>query len=201
MMNASSSAAPGADVLERIRSATTKRHDTLDRRMPLSVEEPTLADYRDHLVLLAAWLGPIEAWFSRFDDGPQSAAVLAPLARLPLIADDLADPRIPQGGLHIDPITLPSPSMQPDSAYRWGVSYVVEGSQLGGAVLYRRLAASLAPHPLAYLRGIDGAPGPRWQQFIRALRTNVLSEDEIDRACMGACDAFDSLIALLPAHA
>jgi heme oxygenase len=38
-------------------------------------------------------------------------------------------------------------------AWRWGVCYVIEGSQLGGAVLYKRLHERLAPHPLRYLKG------------------------------------------------
>ena len=82
------------------------------------------------------------------------------------------------------------------AAYRWGVSYVIEGSRLGGAVLYRRLANQLAPHPLRYLRADGVAPGPRWQHFLRALRAHVQGAPAIAEACRGACDAFDSLIAL-----
>ena len=84
---------------------------------------------------------------------------------------------------------------QAGAAYRWGVCYVVEGSQLGGAVLYKRLASRLVPHPLDYLRG-NGSPGPRWQQFLAALRANVVEPAQIEDACAGARDAFDRLIAL-----
>jgi heme oxygenase len=62
-------------------------------------------------------------------------------------------------------------------------------------VLYKRLAPALAPHPLAYLRGA-GSPGPRWQQFLAALRAHVVDADQVADACQGACDAFDSLITL-----
>jgi heme oxygenase len=85
---------------------------------------------------------------------------------------------------------------QASEAYRWGVSYVIEGSQLGGAVLYKRLAERLAPHPLNYLRG-EEPPGPRWQQFITALRGAVTTAPQIEEACRGAQLAFDSLITLL----
>ena len=84
---------------------------------------------------------------------------------------------------------------QGSAGWRWGVCYVIEGSQLGGAVLYKRLAPALAPHPLAYLRG-NGSPGPRWQQFLAALRTHVVEPAQIEDACAGARDAFDRLIAL-----
>jgi heme oxygenase (biliverdin-IX-beta and delta-forming) len=97
-------------------------------------------------------------------------------------------------------VTFP-PSAQDDSAYRWGVCYVVEGSQLGGAVLYKRLRAQLAPHPLHFL-GADGAPvGPRWQQFVHALRVSIVTDEARARACEGAVDAFDSLLSLLPSCA
>jgi heme oxygenase len=77
---------------------------------------------------------------------------------------------------------------------------VVEGAQLGGAVLYKRLAGRLAPHPLAYLRGAPDGPGPRWKIFIAALRAALADPAAIEQACGGAADAFDRLIAL-QAHA
>jgi heme oxygenase len=80
-------------------------------------------------------------------------------------------------------------------AYRWGVCYVIEGSHLGGAVLYQRLHERLAPHPLRYLRGAPGGPGPRWRAFMQALRANVRKPAEVADACAGACDAFDAILA------
>jgi heme oxygenase (biliverdin-IX-beta and delta-forming) len=170
--------------------------------MPLSKAHPTIDDYRDHLLLLNAWLGPVEAWLSRFDDGPQNRDVLSPVRRVPLIESDLRHASIaPLTHVEqIEPVTFP-PSAHNDSAYRWGVCYVVEGSQLGGAVLYKRLRAQLAPHPLHFL-GADGVPvGPRWQQFVHALRVSIVTDEARARACEGAVDAFDSLLSLLPSCA
>jgi hypothetical protein len=76
------------------------------------------------------------------------------------------------------------------------VCYVIEGSQLGGAVLYQRLAGALAPHPLRYLRGEGGGPGPRWRAIMQALRGAVRTPGEIADACEGACAAFDRMLAL-----
>jgi heme oxygenase len=77
------------------------------------------------------------------------------------------------------------------------VAYVVEGSQLGGAVLHKRLADQLAPHPLRYLAGAgEAGPGPRWRAFMLALRAQVQGEEEVAEACSGACDAFDRILAL-----
>lgn len=187
-----------ADVLGALRRATAERHDILDRAMPLAAAAPSLADYGAHLALLHAWLAAIEAWLAGYDDGPQERALLAPIARAAIIEADLAHPAMPAQ------LPLPTPAARAwpanaSAAYRWGVCYVVEGSQLGGAVLFKRLRGVLAPHPLAYL-GADGAAvGARWQHFVALLRASVSAPCAVADACAGACDAFDSLLALMDA--
>jgi heme oxygenase len=177
------------DVLTALRAATAERHAELDTRTPLAADAPDLRAYRDHLHLLQAWLTPLQPALA---DAPSG---LPPRDYLALIRADLAHPAL--AGLPALPALQPAPLPQlDDAAYRWGVRYVVEGSQLGGAVLYKRLHEKLAPHPLVYLRG-DGPPGPRWQQFLAALRGAVVSERQIEQACHGARQAFDSLIGLL----
>ncbi|NYE61596.1 heme oxygenase [Duganella sp. 1224] len=181
------------DVLTVLRAATAARHAELDTRTPLAAPAPDLRAYRDHLALLAAWLAPLQAALARHADGPQGALPMRDhLARLHA---DLADAAL--AGLPPPPplAALPWPA-QDDAAWRWGVAYVIEGSQLGGAVLYKRLAERLAPHPLDYLRG-DGPPGPRWQAFLAALRAEVTTPAQIEQACAGARQAFDRLLALL----
>ena len=192
------------DVLAALRAATAERHAELDAQTPLAAAQVDLAAYAAHLRLLEQWLAPVPAWLERFDDGPRlpdylgairadlAHASLAPLTSPTSVA--LAAP-----AASVPPPSDPAWPAQASAAYRWGVCYVVEGSQLGGAVLYKRLAPALAPHPLAYLRGA-GSPGPRWQQFLAALRTRVLDAHQIDEACRGARDAFDRLIALNQAN-
>lgn len=189
------------DILAALRTATASRHAELDQGMPLAAPAPSLDDYRDHLALLRRWLRPIEAWQARFADGPQDAALLPAAPHLPQIDADLADPALLAAAAEAGdaPVTMtPEAAWHGDdgSAYRWGVSYVIEGSRLGGAVLYRRLAERLAPHPLRYLHADGVPPGPRWQHFIRTLRAQVSEPAAIAAACQGARDAFDSLIAL-----
>jgi heme oxygenase len=174
------------DVLTALRAATAERHAELDTRTPLAAEAPDLRAYRDHLRLLEAWLVAIQ---------PAPVDGLPSRDYLSLIRADLAHPAL--DGLPAAPALSAEPwGQQDDAAYRWGVAYVVEGSQLGGAVLYKRLAERLAPHPLGYLRG-EGSPGPRWQQFLAGLRAAVVTPAQIDQACQGARQAFDSLIGLL----
>ena len=180
------------DALKALRAATSERHTLLDTGLPLAAESPTLDDYATHLRMLRTWLAPIEDWLA---NGPGPADALAPLRRIPLIDSDLHHPSLPQ---QREPM-LNVQTYWPDdasAAYRWGVAYVAEGSQLGGVVLYQRLSSQLAPHPLSYLRGETAGPGPRWRNFMLALKQNVSSEQQVAEACAGACDAFDRILAL-----
>lgn len=188
-MNRTHQAAGGADPLQALRAATASRHEQLDSGLPIGAPDASLSDYARHLRMLQAWLAPLEAWLARFDDGPRFDQ--AP--RLALIAADLAEPGMPD---------LPAMAARADwpgdasPAWRWGVNYVIEGSQLGGAVLYGRLAGPLAPHPLRYLKGSDAGPGPRWRAFMQGLREQVRTPAEIAEACAGGCAAFDAILAL-----
>ena len=179
------------DILGALRAATAERHTKLDTGLAIGSEHGTLHDYREHLLMLRCWLAPLEAWLAGFDDGPQLA--LPVVLRTPLIDADLADPAMQAGeSMPQDAASWP---VEASAAYRWGVVYVIEGSQLGGAVLYQRLKVALAPHPLAYLRGTPEGPGPRWRSFMQALKANVRTEGEVAEACRGACDAFDRILA------
>lgn len=187
--------ASDADAVSALRAATASRHHALDSALAIARPGATVDDYVHHLQLLRRWLGPLEAWLHGYADGPHRAPGLAPPNRLALIESDLADAG--RGGAQ--PGGAVADASWPADAsvsYRWGVSYVIEGSQLGGAVLYARLAAALAPHPLRYLRGDIGGPGPRWRAFMLALRAQVRTPGEVADACAGACAAFDRIIAL-----
>jgi heme oxygenase len=179
-----------ADPLAALRLATASRHQELDSGLPIGAADASLEDYATHLAMLRAWLAPLQAWMAGFGNGPQFDQT----ARLALIDQDLAEQGMPAAPAVPDALDAWPSAASP--AWRWGVCYVIEGSQLGGAVLYQRLHAQLAPHPLRYLKGLDAGPGPRWRTFMLALREHVRSPAEIDDACAGACAAFDSILAL-----
>ncbi|HEY5799711.1 MAG TPA: biliverdin-producing heme oxygenase [Burkholderiaceae bacterium] len=164
--------------------------------MPLALPQPTLADYRLHLLQLRHWLTPLLAWLAAYGDGPQGEPALPAIDRLCALQADLDDRALPACNDELTPPAWPWPAGA-NAAYRWGVCYVIEGSQLGGAVLYKKLAASLAPHPLRYLQGTsDGLAAPRWLRFIGAMRQQVVSAADIENAARGAADAFDALLAI-----
>jgi heme oxygenase len=163
--------------------------------MPLSQTTPSLDDYREHLQIIRAWLEPLECWLHQFADGPQGPQAPPARHRVSVILADLADTehlgdmaQSPRQAHHRWPNDA-------RCAYRWGICYVVEGSQLGGAALYRRLAPALSPHPLRYLRAGLEESRDRWPQFLSALRAD-LEPSTVAIACSGAADAFDSLLDL-----
>nr|WP_315399610.1 biliverdin-producing heme oxygenase [uncultured Duganella sp.] len=177
------------DALAALRRTTARLHAELDAHTPLAADAADLRAYHDHLRLLEAWLAPIECWLARFDDGPRLPQYLR------AIRHDLAHATL-EG---MTPRTRVEAGADWPAAcspaWRWGVCYVIEGSQLGGAVLYKRLRERLAPHPLDYLRGA-GSPGPRWQRFVGELREHVTDPARIAEACEGARQAFATLIEL-----
>jgi heme oxygenase len=195
-MNRTTEAARGAafklDPLAALRSATASRHEELDSGLPIGAADASLSDYAAHLAMLRAWLAPLQAWLAGFEDGPRFDQA----ARLALIERDMAEQGMPAAPSIPGAVAEPAWPLGASPAWRWGVSYVIEGSQLGGAVLYQRLHERLAPHPLRYLKGDAAGPGPRWRAFMQALREHVRSPEEIAEASAGACAAFDSILAL-----
>jgi heme oxygenase len=187
-------------VLGALREATAARHELLHRIMPLSMDSVAVSDYLAHLRVLRAWLAPLQAWLDTFRDGPQVAGAAFRMNRLALIDADLADPSADLQALSLPvadaTVAAARWSGHRSAAYRWGVCYVIEGSRLGGAVLYAQLRERLAPHPLSYLKVGRDALGPQWQAFNREIGADVQTPDAIREACEGAADAFDSLIVL-----
>lgn len=182
----------GPDPIAALRAATGPQHEILDTGLPLAQSDAGLPAYVAHLQMLDGWLRPIQVWLAHFADGPQQPGLLPAVDRLALIESDL---RLAGAGAGSATDSAPWPP-HASAAYRWGVAYVVEGSQLGGAVLYKRLAERLAPHPLAYLKPGEEGPGPRWRVFMAALREQVQSEHDIRDACAGAQAAFARILAL-----
>ena len=169
------------DVLAALRDATTERHRIVDRVLPLAGPHPTQDDYFEHLRLMRAWLSPLERWLG---SGTRDTA---------RVEADLAHAGIP---FDPEPDCLGKISWRADASapYRWGARYVIEGSRLGAAALYRRLRFTLRADNLRYLRGEGSASADRWARFLRELRAAVQNPADIAEACRGAGDAFDALL-------
>ena len=173
------------DILDALRAATAPLHAEVDQCLPLANPSPDLADYRAHLRLLDAWMHRLAA----FDPPPAPLEAHRTAVAVDLRACDallLSHAEAPQQDA--------TPTLPRGAAFLWGVSYVLEGSRLGGRVLYRRLAERLAPHPLDYLQGAGEQTGAHWKSFVSRLQAQPFGPDEVRSACEGAVDAFDLLL-------
>ena len=178
------------DAVAAIRSATQQLHDRLDRNLPLAQTAPTLADYAIHIGMLRDWQISLAPWLRRTSSSAAS---------LQLIEQDLADCPAEIAALAQPATPDLRRLLQADDgsqAFCWGIAYVLEGSRLGGQVLYRRLSAPLAPHPLRYLshRGERKAAGPSWPAMLASLRSELASMEAQAAACCGAVAAFEMLV-------
>jgi heme oxygenase (biliverdin-IX-beta and delta-forming) len=183
---------PAPDALDAVREATRARHAYVDTHMPLAQAAAGLRHYREHLALLAQWLAPLQQQLAA-QPGPLLRYATVMQRRLAQMHADLA-----ATGASPAPQDA-APALPPQAAaFWWGVAYVIEGSQLGAAVLHRQLSATLAPFEPAYLGGAAQGPGGAWRTFLADLREHVSGAQPVAQCCRGACWAFDRLIALLP---
>jgi heme oxygenase (biliverdin-IX-beta and delta-forming) len=173
------------DAVQVLREATHSLHETLDRQLPLSRPDATLADYALHLTVLRDWHRALLPWLSRTASDASS---------LDLMARDLADCTGSLPPLPLPDLTAVHAADDGSDAFCWGMAYVLEGSRLGGKVLYRRLQAPLSPHPLRYL-GERNAQGPSWPQTLASLRTQLATPEARTSGCRGAVAAFELLLA------
>lgn len=170
---------------DRLRTETRPAHRGLDHH-------PLLAPLIHASLSNAAYAAALSALH-----GPQQAieAILAPVVpqtkfppRLPDLERDLAIL-----GISPCPLTVAMPQIQSE-AQLIGVMYVIEGSNLGGAVIARQLETSLsATAPRDFFRNSGGTA--RWAMFWQFAQT-FCQED----AFSDVTDAANQTFALYKAH-
>ena len=170
-----------------LRRATHALHQRLDSRLPLGRDVPSLADYAIHLCVLRDWQRALAPWLSR------TASMVGSITLLAQDIEDCPPCRLTPAYLRVADVGVVLPGDDGSEAFCWGVAYVLEGSRLGGQVLYGRLRAHLAPHPLRYLQ--HGTGGPSWPDTLRALHMQLSSPCSQAAACCGAVAAFELLLA------
>jgi heme oxygenase len=181
--------------LEALRSATRQRHHALDSRLPVAQPGAGHRDYVRHLEVLYGWLKPLNGhvWSLGWPDVINAATRGN---KINLIEHDLK--LAANLGLceAIEPaLCARVPHLNRLDAYAVGVAYVIEGAQLGGAMLARRLAAEPVLPAFSYLVGYGQATSSMWKQFLAFMDETVTTSQQIEQAVRGACDAFDTLIA------
>jgi heme oxygenase len=177
------------DARTALRRATQHLHAEVDASLPLSQPDLTLSDYRAHLRLLLDWTGRLRSL-------PVDTHLIDTQALA--LATDLRECDRLLGAETLTPWPDAGPDVsvrEPVGAFGWGVAYVVEGSQLGGQVMYRRLLETLAPHPLEFLHGAGRGTGANWKAFVAQLDAQLSTPEQVRAACEGAVEAFAMLLA------
>ncbi len=173
-------------VHQTLREGTRERHETLDRGLALADGPVDRDSYLNYLRALLGWLEPLEQRLWQLG-WPASLRAAERAGKSAWLRQDLAET-----GAHAPPCH-DSPRLQAPDAYALCVAYVVEGSQLGGRFLAKRLENVVPTLPLRYLRGYGEQVGPLWKEFLVHLDSEAGALGREAQALQGACDAFDSL--------
>ncbi|SDM20852.1 Heme oxygenase [Oryzisolibacter propanilivorax] len=193
------------DALARLRAATRAVHEQLDRQLPIAQPGAGLEAYRIHASALLPWLTALAPELQGLA-ARVPGLVLEPQLQLQRLHADLHDLGLAPHDLAAAAAVaavqqlLQAHAGAHQDAVRWGLAYVVEGSQLGGQVLHRQLAPRAGTHPLRYLQGSGAGTGARWRAFVALLQQHVQTPADVAAACAGALAAFAALQACFDAQ-
>ncbi len=169
-----------AYVLETIRARTQVLHTRLEAHLDLPHQLSSPALYTR---LLARYLGlyrPIEALIAVQPASLHTAIGWPDRRRVPLLESDLLALGLTENAIqNLSTYTFPPGLHQPDAI--WGALYVLEGSNLGGQIIYRQIHESLGfdQHTgAAFFFGDGPATGPHWKRFLAALESNVTHPED-----------------------
>jgi heme oxygenase len=179
------------DILRPLRDASGALHHALDTQLAIARDDASLDDYLGHLRSLRPWLRDIRSALRAPGDPALDQAARRIDERLAALELDLGTASEVAAEPAVGPFVEEA---RREPAFAWGLAYVVEGSQRGGAVMHRRLAPRLAPHPLRYFV-VDGL-GARWRDFVAQLGTALRDDPAaVAAAQRGAVAAFERLLA------
>ncbi|ARP81644.1 hypothetical protein CAL12_13050 [Bordetella genomosp. 8] len=180
------------DVHATLKDATRERHERLDGSLRIGAADAGYADYVAYIAALGGWLRPVEdALWAR--DWPASLHPQARRDKSARIDRDLAAARALGEQVPVAPACDRLPSVGRSRAYDAGVMYVIEGSQLGGRMMAKRLRQAWPDREFHYMDGYGADLGALWKDFTAFLGEALRSQADLDEAVAGARDAFDSL--------
>lgn len=180
---------------DQLKSSTAQSHDRLDRE--LRNFDP-FVDQRHYRIFLMLMLNLHQrcsdsiAYVESQVDLPARKISLEELIRSDLqslnhsgsIANCDSQPRQSQGNL--------DGASHKSAESMWGEAYVMEGSAMGGEMMFRQ-AESALPVGLgrSYLRQLSLDAGERWRAFVLALKSIEASGLDADKVVIAAGNMFD----------
>ncbi len=152
-------------ILDDLKSRTAEAHASLERRLLLAQEAPSLADYWNYLAAMHGFVAPLEAAFEHLPASVSGSLELPRRRKAQLILQDLERlvPRLTRGQASLGQCAaLPA---HDTAAQALGCFYVLEGSTLGARWLLRHLAPLAIDDSSAYLRSYGEELGAMWSRF------------------------------------
>ncbi len=171
---------------ERLKAATRETHDRLDQRIMAGDIFANTDNFARFLRVQARFHADIAALY----DKPELSALIPDLderRRLTLIAQDLADLGAPAPA-HVGKLDGNTPLPE---ALGW--LYVAEGSNVGGAVLFKLASKQLglsAEHGARHLASHPDGAARHWRAFTQALNEAGLDETSEAHIIAAANQAF-----------
>lgn len=173
--------------LSELRAATQDAHLELEQRLRIARPDGGRAAYLAYLAAFYGWLAPFEArlweapWPAELDAASRAGKRL-------WIEEDLKAAGWSTAaidGLAVSPYQPPLASL-PE---RFGIAYVIEGSQLGAQVLRKSLAPQLGDWSPRWLQSYGPQTAQKWKTFIscaEAQLTTLATRQEAAQAARGA---------------
>ncbi len=182
--------------LQHLKAATEWHHRHLESQsllQSLMLAEVTVEQYYGYLCLMKELAKTYER-------------VVLPLLTecLPGFSQQLSSQLIEQDLEYLKPFVTNSRALQPfrmDSneisiPFAWGFSYVMEGSKLGGKVIYKHITKSLNSHDnggTRYLRGSGDNTSIPWKKFLQQLSCYAAAKARGEEIIQGAIFSFASI--------
>jgi heme oxygenase len=182
------------EILSLIRNATRDWHTKVEEQVPVLDPGFTIADYQRLLERFYGFYAGFEPVIARASGLKRHLADWDERARLPLLTHDLLWLGVSEGQLAALPVCARFPETT-DFPALFGALYVTEGSTLGGQVIARHLAKSLALKPgsgAGFFYGHGEQTGVKWKVYIQALNA-VATEQNQGRIVEAAVEMFRSM--------
>ena len=179
------------NTLDVLRSQTRSLHVQLEARFDLQQALSSRAEYRKLLELYVGLYRPFERTISSQPSEVQTLIGWPASRRVPLIELDLRALGVQESELATIPECTSLPALG-DLDALFGAMYVIEGSALGGQIIYRQVEADLHLDHLngaAFFFGEGPNTGAAWKGFTVLLEAHV---SDAQKAAATACAMFKS---------
>jgi len=186
-------AEPQPSVLGVLRARTRALHDQVESGVDLGRALASREGYRQMLEGYLSLYRTFEVALTGAPAAVRELAMYPQRARVPLLEGDLRALGVSEAEVAAVPAATELPDLaKPDAIL--GALYVIEGSQLGGQVIYREIQDKLQldqQHGAAFFFGDGENTSRQWKRFLAGLEEQVYDPDAAADAAAGMFRYFE----------